>query len=42
LTDEKKPKKKPGPEPELLRVPLPFEDAVKAALKTPAPPKKNA
>lgn len=32
-------KKKPGPEPDLLNVPLPFKKAVEAALKTP-PPKK--
>lgn len=40
MSDKKKPKKKRGPEPELLKVPLPFEEAVKAALKTP-PPKKT-
>ncbi|HEX5245511.1 MAG TPA: hypothetical protein VFW41_00125 [Gaiellaceae bacterium] len=33
-------KKKPGPKPEVFKVPLPFEKAVKAALKTP-PPKKT-
>jgi len=32
-------KKKPGPEPEVFKVKLPFEKAVQAALKTP-PPKK--
>lgn len=32
-------RKKPGPDPEILKVDLPFEEAVKAALKTP-PPKK--
>lgn len=32
-------KKKPGPEPEVFKVPLAFGDAVEAALKTP-PPKK--
>jgi len=31
--------KRRGPKPEVLRVPLPFEEAVKAALKT-KPPKK--
>jgi hypothetical protein len=31
-------KKKRGPKPEVFKVPLPFEEAVKAALKT-APPK---
>jgi hypothetical protein len=36
-------KKKRGPEPETFKVPLPFEDAVEAALKTPLPkkPKKK-
>lgn len=34
-------KKKPGPKPETFKVPLPFEEAVKAALKTPPPPKKS-
>ena len=35
-------KKKPGPEPELFKVPLPFEEAVKAALETnPPPPEKK-
>ncbi len=34
-------KKKPGPDPELFNVPLPFEEAVKAALETnPPPPEK--
>lgn len=32
-------KKKPGPKPEVFKVPLRFEDAMDAALKTP-PPKK--
>lgn len=32
-------KKKPGPKPEVFKVPLAFEDAVAAALKTPAPKK---
>ena len=32
-------KKKPGPKPEVFKVPLPFEEAIKAALKTPAPQK---
>ena len=31
-------RKKPGPDPELFKVPLPFEDAVKAALETNPPP----
>ncbi len=35
MSDEKKTPKKPGPEPEVFKVPLPFEEAVKAALKTP-------
>jgi len=38
-------KKKPGPEPEVFKVQLPLEKAVKAALKTPPPkkpPKKKA
>lgn len=30
-------KKKPGPEPDVLKVPLPFKKAVEAALKTPPP-----
>jgi hypothetical protein len=34
-------KKKPGPEPEVFKVPLPFEEAVKAALETNPPPKKK-
>jgi hypothetical protein len=33
--------KKPGPEPELFKVPLPFKDAVKAALETKPPPPKR-
>jgi len=33
-------KKKPGPAPEIFKVPLPFEEAVKAALQTPPPEKK--
>jgi hypothetical protein len=32
-------KKKPGPEPEVFKIPLPFEDAVRAALETAPPPK---
>jgi hypothetical protein len=32
-------KKTPGPKPEVFKVPLPFEDAVEAALKTPPPSK---
>jgi hypothetical protein len=35
-------KKKPGPKPETFKVPLPFEEAVKAALKTPPPKKPRA
>jgi hypothetical protein len=35
-------KRKPGPDPELFKVPLPFEEAVKAALETnPPPPTKK-
>jgi hypothetical protein len=34
-------KKKPGPEPDVLKVPLPFKKAVEAALKT-APPKSGS
>ena len=36
-------KRKPGPEPEVFKVPLPFEEAVKAALETnpPSPAKKR-
>jgi hypothetical protein len=34
-------KKKPGPKPEFFRVPLGFEEAVKAALKTPPPEKSK-
>jgi hypothetical protein len=34
-------KKKPGPRPEVLKVPLTFEDAVEAALKTLPPPKAS-
>jgi len=43
MPDDKKPKKKPGPEPEVFRVELPFEEAVAAALKTkpPAKPKRQ-
>jgi hypothetical protein len=33
-------KKKPGPKPEVLRVPLAFEDAIDAALKTKPPPRE--
>jgi hypothetical protein len=33
--------KKRGPKPEVFKVPLPFEEAVKAALKTPAPKKER-
>ena len=33
-------KKKRGPEPEVFKVPLPFEEAVKAALETNPPPAK--
>jgi hypothetical protein len=33
--------KKRGPEPEILKVPLPFEKAVKAALETNPPPEKK-
>lgn len=39
MTDERK---KPGPAPETFKVPLPFEEAVKAALKTPAPKKPTS
>jgi hypothetical protein len=35
----KEKRKKPGPEPEVFKVDLPFEEAVKAALKTPPPPR---
>lgn len=38
MSDERK---KPGPAPETFKVPLPFEDAVKAALETPPPEKKS-
>jgi hypothetical protein len=38
MTEEQK---KRGPKPEVFKVPLPFEEAVKAALKTPAPKKQN-
>jgi hypothetical protein len=31
-------RKKPGPDPEIVKVPLPFEVAVKAALETNPPP----
>jgi len=35
-------KKKPGPEPEVFKVTIPFEEAVKAALETnPPPPEKS-
>ena len=34
-------KKKPGPKPETFKVPIPFEEAVKAALQTKAPPAKK-
>jgi len=33
--------KKRGPKPEVFKVPLPFEDAVKAALETPLPKDKK-
>ena len=36
MTDEQQQR---GPKPEKFSVPLPFEEAVKAALKTPAPKK---
>lgn len=36
MSDEKKPR---GPKPETFKVELPFEEAVKAALKTPPPSK---
>jgi hypothetical protein len=39
MTDNQE-KKKRGPKPEVFKVPLPFEEAVKAALAT-APPKKE-
>jgi len=35
-------KKRPGPKPEVFKVPLPFEDAVKAALETTPPPAEKA
>lgn len=38
MTDQGK--KKPGPKPDTLKVPLSFEEAVKAALETPPTPKK--
>lgn len=38
MTDKKK---RRGPKPEVFKVPLPFEDAVKAALET-NPPAKRA
>jgi hypothetical protein len=34
-------KKKPGRKPEHLKVPLPFEEAVRAALKTKLPEKRK-
>ncbi len=34
-------RKQPGPDPELFKVPLPFDDAVKAALETNPPPRKK-
>ena len=34
-------KKKPGPKPELFKVPLGFEDALGAAIKTPPPSKAD-
>ena len=35
-------KKKPGPKPELFKVTLPFEEAIKAGLETrPPPPDKK-
>src|SRR5690349_7117668 len=34
-------KKKPGPKPEVFNVPLPFEEAIRAALETPVPKKKQ-
>lgn len=37
MTDDEK--RKPGPKPEVFKVPLPFAEAVEAALKTQAPPK---
>lgn len=38
----KEKRKKPGPEAEVFKVELPFEEAVRAALKTPPPPKKSS
>jgi hypothetical protein len=39
MTDDRK---RPGPKPEIFKVPLPFEEAVKAAMETnPPPPKKK-
>jgi hypothetical protein len=34
-------KKKPGPKPEIFKVELPFDEAVKVALKTTPSPKKE-
>jgi hypothetical protein len=39
MTDEKKPR---GPKPEVFKIDLPFEEAMKAAVQTPAPPKTQA
>jgi hypothetical protein len=35
------PKKRPGPKPEVFKVPLPFEKALKAALETKSPGKTD-
>ena len=39
MTDKER--KKPGPKPEIFKVPLKFRDAVKAALDTKPPPGKK-
>lgn len=41
VAEKNNPKKNPGPDPEVFKVDLQFEEAVKAALKTPPPPPKT-
>lgn len=41
MTDERpSEKRKPGPKPEVFKVPLPFDEALRAAMET-APPEKG-
>ena len=38
MSKRKNKKSKPGPKPDVVKLPLPFEEAVKAALETPLKP----